>query len=513
MEAFYEYYEFDGANFFTMVLKPEKEGRFPVIITRSPYVSALKDKSEEEILEGFKNGGKSWAENGYVLVSQHCRGQGKSTGAFVPYVHEREDGLALRDWIRKQSFYNGQLLLMGGSYTASLHYSTAPFEKDIIGAVFDVQDSERYRLWYRNGQMRRGHANWHFGLYKDKCGLQKNFNMDSFSQLPLADLSERVLGDRAEDFEQMLEGYRYEHSFWQTRFGGAEARDAVADADIPILLTTGYNDFYVGGMFRMWEDMNSQTREKCAFIVTPYNHGQSFDANRGIGFEKASVTEKFGGDYRLKWFNAILKNEKPFVKTGVITYYRTFEDKWEEDFYSGKTEGIEIKLGNETKTMMYDHENPPAFVPEGIFMDSKEGREDVITLYTEPFDQDIFVKGQMKAKLTVESDCEDTSFYIMIGIETEQEDYSLRHDITSLLFQKESYTPGTKAVLEFSFDEYAFLLKKGQRLRIDIAPTDKNTYVCHTNQKGEYSRIENCRMANNKVYLGESFAVLPVEKE
>ena len=94
MEAFYEYYEFDGANFFTMVLKPEKEGKFPVVITRSPYVSALKDKPEEEILEGFKNGGKSWAENGYVLVSQHCRGQGKSSGAFVPYVHEREDGLA-----------------------------------------------------------------------------------------------------------------------------------------------------------------------------------------------------------------------------------------------------------------------------------------------------------------------------------------------------------------------------------------------------------------------------------
>ena len=137
---------------------------------------------------------------------------------------------------------------MGGSYTASLHYSTAPFEKDIIGAVFDVQDSERYRLWYRNGQMRRGHANWHFNLYKDKCGLNKTHSMESFSQLPLEGLSERVLGDRAEDFEQMLYGCRYEHPFWQTRFGGCEARDAVKDANIPILLTTGYNDFYIGGM-------------------------------------------------------------------------------------------------------------------------------------------------------------------------------------------------------------------------------------------------------------------------
>ena len=86
----------------------------------------------------------------------------------MPYINEREDGLAFREWIRKQPFYNGEMFLMGASYTSSLHYATAPFEKDIKGAAFSVQDSERYRLWYRNGQMRKGHANWHFGLYKEK---------------------------------------------------------------------------------------------------------------------------------------------------------------------------------------------------------------------------------------------------------------------------------------------------------------------------------------------------------
>ncbi len=76
------------------------------------------------------------------MVFQHCRGQGKSSGEFIPYIHEREDGLALREKIREESFYNGEIYLIGESYTASLHYSTAPFEEDIKGAVFDVQDSE-----------------------------------------------------------------------------------------------------------------------------------------------------------------------------------------------------------------------------------------------------------------------------------------------------------------------------------------------------------------------------------
>ncbi len=511
--AYYEYYDFDGASFFTLVLMPDKSGKFPTVITRSPYVGGFRDIDEEEILKRFKEDNILWAKNNYVLVFQHCRGQGKSTGEFVPYIHEREDGLALRRMIRKKSFYNGQLFLMGGSYTASLHYSTAPFEEDIKGAVFDVQDSERYRLWYRRGQMRRGHANWHFNLYKAKSGLKKCHTIESFSQMPIKNLSKRVLGELAEDFEEMLSAERFDHPFWKTRYGGNEARDAVSDAGIPVLLTTGYNDFYVGGMFKMWNEIKEATKEKSALIVSPYNHGQTYDEKNGICFNKASVAEKFGKDYRMKWFNAILNKEEPFVKTGKVTYYRTFEDKWDEDFYMDETEEVIVPVGNAVKTIIYNPQNPPGFSPEGTFMDASDKRNDIITVYTEPFDKDIFVKGKMRARLCVESDCDDTSFYIMIGICTENGDYSLRHDITSILYQKENYNKNNRIELDFEFDEYAFLVQKGQMLRIDIAPTDKNTYVCHTNIKGDYSLIEESKTARNMVYLKESFLVLPVEKE
>lgn len=511
-QVYYEYYHFNGADFFTLVLKPEKMGNFPVVVTRSPYVGDTKEKSEEELSEQFKSNNIHWIENGYVIVFQHCRGQGKSTGEFIPYVHEREDGLALRDWIRQQDFYNGQLFLIGGSYTASLHYSTAPFEEDIKGAVFNVQDSERYRLWYRNGNMRRGHANWHFGLYKDKSNLKKVHTLDSFSEFPIKNLSERVLGERAEDFEQMLSASCSEHPFWKTRFGGEEARDAISEANIPILLTTGYNDFYVGGMFKMWNRMDEKTREKCAMIVSPYHHEDSYYQERGMCFQNASVSEKFGKDYPVKWLNAIIKNEKPFAKTGKITYYRTFEDRWETDFYSGSIKEIIVPLGKEEKTFVYNSKNPTGFNSEGSFMDPVTQRNDIISIYQEPCQRDVFVKGNMKVKLTVSSDCEDTSFYIMIGIHTERGDYALRHDITSLIYQKGSYIKNSKVVLEFVFDEYAFKIKKGQALRIDIASTDKNTYVCHSNVKGDYSLIENCKIANNKVFLGESCLSLPIEE-
>ena len=164
------------------------------------------------------------------------------------------------------------------------------------------------------------------------------------------------------------------------------------------------------------------------------------------------------------------------------------------------------------KTLVYEPLYPPSFDAEGMWMKDQSGRCDVVTIYTAPQQNDAFVKGKMKARLSVSSDCADTSFYVMIGIHTENGDYSLRHDITALSRQIERYKENEKVMLEFTFDEYAFLIKKGEFLRVDIAPTDANTYVCHTNQKGQYSTIENAKTAHNKIFLDESCLILPVEE-
>lgn len=508
--CFYKYLEFDGEKFFTMVLLPETGDKFPVVVFRSPYVGNTVNKADEEILENVKKRHARLLERGYAVVDQHCRGQGKSSGAFVPYVREREDGLFLRQWIRKQPFYDGELFLVGASYTTSVHFATAPFEEDVKGAVFEVQDSERYRLWYRNGQMRKGHANWHFGLYKSKCDLKKSFDMKSFSNLPLQGLSERALGERAEDFEKMLFAHSPSHEFWKTRFGGIDAKDAATKANIPILFTTGYNDFYVGGMFSMWNALDKQTREKSALLVSPYNHGDGYDVERGVRFEKGARWERFG-EYAIDWLDHIRKGTPlPYVK-GVITYYRTFESRWESDFYQRPVREIALPLGAGVRSFLYDPKNPPAFEQEGIKLKEANNRTDVISVETTSFDKDVFVKGKMKAILSVSSDCPDTSFYVRVSIKKDGYTYVLRHDITSLCYQFGDYEKNAVVGLDFSFDEYAFLLKKGERLQVDISSTDDNTYVSHTNRKGEYALQTGADIAVNTVYLDKSYLILPIE--
>ena len=507
----YMYLELNDEKLFTICLLPKQKGKFPIVVSRSPYVKHTVNMPEETIVQECYDNTKIWLERGYAVLFQHCRGQGKSTGAFVPYIHEREDGLAFREWIRSQPFYNGELYLLGGSYTASLHYATAPFEDDIKGAIFEVQDSDRYRLWYRNGQMRKGHANWHFGLYKDKCNLNKSFSMKSFSELPLKGLSQRVLGENADDFEQMLEAYSPLHDFWSTRLGGNDTKNAVVNANIPILLTTGYNDYYIGGVFKMWQNMDEKTKIKSALLVSPYNHGDGYHKDYGISFPKGQRKQAFGSDYQIAWFDHIRKGTPiPFDK-GVITYYRAFENEWQSDFFKIPIRFLKISLGTDISCFDYDPLCPPAFRQEGFLAEDLQCRCDVLSVCTPVFEKDTFVKGQIKAVLTVQSNVPDTSFYVRISIKKPEYTYVLRHDITSLCYQLDNYKENSEAKLNFCFDEYAFLIKKGECLQIDISSTDDNTYVCHTNRKGEYYLHTDINRANNKIYLDKSYLILPIE--
>ena len=399
--------------------------------------------------------------------------------------------------------------MLGASYTASLHYATAPFSKDIKGAVFEVQDSERYRLWYRNGQLRRGHANWYFGLYKQR--LKKSFSSESFSELPLAGLSERAFCEVAEDFEKTLTASDPRSSFWSTRLGGSDTRGATNNAGIPLLLTTGYNDFYVGGVFKMWREMSEKTKRISAMLVSPYDHSDGFDKDAGIEFPLGKRREAFGKDYQIDWFDSIRLGTPLPYKRGVITYYRAFEDRWDSDFYKGKTKGISLPLGEGEAVFDYDPKTPATFSAEGRYQREFFEGDGVIKLYTPPAQQDIFVKGAMRLSLAASSSAQDTSFYAAISIQKPSGDYTLRHDVTSIRYQRGDYSSGETVELSFSFDEYAFLLKRGERLRIDIAATDAGVYVCHTNQAGEYYKIRESIKATNRVDLSLSRLILPIE--
>ena len=110
----------------------------------------------------------------------------------------------------------------------------------------------------------------------------------------------------------------------------------------------------------------------------------------------------------------------------------------------------------------------------------------------------------MKAKLTVKSDCEDTCFYLRLSLEKKEGYYGLRDDINQISNFDKNYKPNGEIEMDFSFDEHAFTVKKGERLRIDVSSSAFPSYVRHTNNKGLYSVQTTAKIAKNTVVLSKS---------
>ena len=518
-KAYYEYVVSDGIKLFTVVLLPDKDGKFPIVLSRNPYVDNFENMEEDEIVALCLEGATNWLDNGYAMVIQHCRGRGKSEGDCIPFVNERVDGFALLKWLKNQSFYNNEIYLKGASYLSAVHYAIAPFDEDVKGASFAVMDSEMYNVAYRNGFFKKGlYGSWAVNMYKKKSHMKKNYTLGSFDLLPLKDFSETVFNESFECLDKILQGPNKNDDFWNTPEGGKDTRNCTDDAHFPILFTTAFNDIYTGGIFDMWNSMTEQSKKMSALVVSPYNHGDNYDQGNTVIFPNGKRIEQFGENYELEWFEHIRgKKESPF-KQGEITYYRLFENVWKTEEKVEADNIMEIKLGEEEVSYVYNPYDAPVFkgglsraFGGSVYQDEPHLRHDIISVYTNAFEKDTFVKGKMKARLSVKSDCEDTCFYVRVSIEKEEGDFGLRDDITSLCYQLGDYKPNSYVCLEFEFDEHAFLISKGERLRIDIASANNEHYVRHTNQKGLFSEQTTAKVAHNTVDLKKSKLMLPTE--
>ena len=510
-------FEGETADLFTAVCLPDREGQFPVVIYRSPYVDALEATDEETIVRQYESSHSGMLTNGFAVVVQHCRGRGKSSGSCVPYIYEREDGLALHEWIRKQPFYNGELYLCGGSYLSSVHYVCAPFAPDIRGAVLSIQDCERYNCVYRNGFFKIGlHGGWYAGMYKKKQLKNKCYVPEAFHTLPLSAFSKAVFGESAPDLDETFKHPDRSDPFWKTRYGGGETRDAVRHARIPILFTTGFYDIYTGGIFDMWNGLDEETKRQCALVVHPYPHSGKPDG-QPVAFENATLSEAFG-DYNVKWLKAVRGTGAFPFEQGKVTYYPSFGNGWRCDDFKPTDQYKTFTLGEGERTYRYNPYAPASFRGglsanfEGTAWQTEPGkRYDVLTFYTPVFAQDTFVKGRMTASLTVRSSCEDTCFYMRISLCKHEGDYGLRDDINQISNFVPDYVPGDKAVMTFTFDEHAFTVKAGERLRIDVSSSAFPHYVRHTNNRGLFSEQTTARVADNTVVCAESTLSVPIE--
>ncbi|MBE6687328.1 MAG: CocE/NonD family hydrolase [Ruminococcaceae bacterium] len=509
-----EYIDVGDVKLFTVVCLPDDSGSFPVVVSRSPYVDHFEDKSDKEMCDFWQTDAAKWTDRGYAFVHQHCRGRGKSEGDCIPYVNEKNDGNALYSWIREQSFYNGELYLAGASYTAAVHMVTPPYNDDIKGAVLEVYDHERYNCNYRNGFYKVGlHGEWYVTMYKPKSIRNKSYTLEKFLELPLCDFSEKVFGEPSEDFNEILKHPDRNDPFWEnTLYGGRDSRNSLIGADIPILFTTGHYDIFTGGIYDMWRALDEKTKSKSALAVHPYSHGGSHTEGPVV-FENGELND-IVPDYRIAWIDHIRNGTPPPFGKGKVTYYKTFGEEWCCDDFELDGKYISLPMGSGEISYSYDPKHPSIY-KGGLSCNFggcqwQEKRDDIVCVYTDEFNEESYIKGKIRARLCVKSNCGDTCFYIRISLCKKEGDYAIRDDIQKISNFDNEYCPGNEIVIDFCFDEHAFVISKGEKLRIDISSSAFPMYIPHTNYRGLFSDIRESRVAENTVILDKSEICLPI---
>ncbi|MBQ7395685.1 MAG: CocE/NonD family hydrolase [Lentisphaeria bacterium] len=517
----------DGVELYTVVQLPCEQGSFPVVIKRNPYLPKKMD------LDALANEDT----RGYAVVTQQCRGTANSSGICIAYINERNDGLDLLDWVRKQPFYNGELFLCGGSYCASVHYSylnTNP--GDIKAAVLMVQDSERYNILYRNGFFKPGlHGNWVMGMYKRNCDVKRELADDTFRTLPLAGVTQHIFGEYVPQIEEEFLHPDPADEFWNTPAGGSDYHDVLNRCSVPVLLTTGFYDIYTGGVFDMWNSLAPERRKECALIVSPFAHAWNppmrTEPDELPDFENARMSQLCPG-FEYVWFDHFrLATPLEFMEKGKIKYYTLFENAWHTaEKLENAPVGMTFSLGadrtlnresGEPGEITYTY-NPyaPASFKGGLcnnfggmqFQDEPNSRYDIISFVSPEFDEELICDGKIETELYCKSTASDSCFYIRLSLVREGRSIGLRDDIDSLCRQENGYTPGSERKINFTFAEHSFKIQKGDRLRLDVSSSCFPHFQVHTNRIGVLALHDKAEICRNTVITGKSTIKIFVKK-
>ncbi|MDN5664436.1 MAG: CocE/NonD family hydrolase [Staphylococcus equorum] len=169
----------DGAELYVNVIRPNKEGQFPVVMSADTYGKDNKPKitnmgaiwptlgpiptssitPEESPDPGF------WVPNDYVVVKVALRGSAKSKGSLYPWgLSEAKDYAEVIEWAGQQTWSNGNVGTNGVSYLAVTQWWVASLNPSHLKAMIPweglndmyreiafhggIPDTGFYRFWY-----------------------------------------------------------------------------------------------------------------------------------------------------------------------------------------------------------------------------------------------------------------------------------------------------------------------------------------------------------------------------
>ena len=433
----------DGIALGADIYRPKAEGKFPVLLERTPY-----DKFRMTYAgTGF---GAKAAAQGYVYIIQDCRGRFTSEGEWYPFKYESQDGYDAVEWAAGLPYANGKVGLVGMSYVGVTQMLTAIASPPHLAGIMPVITGSNYHEnWtYQGGALAQSFdQGWttYFAvdtLYRHAAKDAARVREDMV--LPLGDypvLLQSVPSGLADYYLDWLAHPRYD-DYWKQW----SIEEHFSEIKVPGFHVAAWYDLFQDGSLKNYLGIKAQGGSEAArnnqrLLVIAGGHAGLKPKIGDIDFGKDSVPDLVALTFR--WYDYVLKGidnglsrEKP-VKIFVMgkNTWRE-EDSWplahtkQTRYYlhsAGKanTVGGDGTLSttppvSEAPDMyVYDPADPvptrggpvPFHESAGpVDQRPTENREDVLVYTTPAFSQDTELTGPVTLELYVSSSAVDTDF-------------------------------------------------------------------------------------------------------
>ena len=123
----------DGVTLRADIFRPNTEGKFPVLLQRTPY---NKDNGV-----GF---GLKAAARGYVVIFQDVRGRYSSEGEWYVFKNEINDGYDAVEWAAALPYSDGRVGMLGGSYVGATQMLAAISSPPHLAGICPVVTASNY---------------------------------------------------------------------------------------------------------------------------------------------------------------------------------------------------------------------------------------------------------------------------------------------------------------------------------------------------------------------------------
>jgi putative CocE/NonD family hydrolase len=441
----------DGTILRANVYRPSGEGRWPVLLRRTPYG---KD-APTGILDPMQA-----ARRGYVVIVQDTRGRFRSEGAWYPHRSEADDGADTIAWAALLPYADGQIGMYGHSYHGFTQWAAAtqqpaalkamiPFQAhlDVFngvgfrGGAYELGLSAASNLGFGFNVLARRHREAPAALGEAMRALCRDLDAlvpAGYGALPLGDFAPLRRHDLAPVFfERIAAPLDRRASIWQP----LNILEKHEDVKVPAFVVGGWYDVFLGDTLASFTALRAQgTPTK--LLIGPWSHTTTSspvvgELNFGVGSQFGFIDRQSSFDgLQLRWFDHWLKG----IETGImaeppIKLFVMGANVWRDEeawplaravdtpFYLHEGGRLCTEPPDAEKPDRYDYDpaDPvptrggaivmaPDYPPGPFDQRPIETRPDMLVYTTAPLERDTEVTGPIVVRLWAASSAADTDF-------------------------------------------------------------------------------------------------------